>query len=951
MIRKLQGFGAKINAVDNGGNTIFHDAVLSPESSRHRSRESNPPTLTACLQLNLDFSAVNALGNTALHLAALRPLDKVWDFDFADVGRLDFLMQPELGIDIGARNYQGLTALHMAATMSEARVWKLVNAGADISATTPNGSTALHIAAQHGRSNCVGVLYELYLSKSLDINPSDNKGQTPLHAAVISRDLEAVKFLLKASADPQRQDHLGCTPLGLAIKAASSHTLNSQNNITSPNIVEEFVHGASPTCADTIQPTDDSGTTLYPLRSEDNEHAVAILKLLVEVCKDVPEQALQLLRSIHTEIAASPVIDSNKSPNIGPTLKRPNSESQYGEDDEEERIEEIATAVKKRDLSLFQKLLQHSSDAVAVIDKDGLSVSQIVAKIGSVPMMKALRPFINDINGFTPPLLYVACLRKECNLEMLELLLSFGANPNQLYTDERNGWFDMPVLIRGSHSVLHLLANGYFWWHASALSLLSHTRCNFDLSNSEGETALQIASRSDRQSKDKKPFWRNLCRESLYSIQRGAENATIPKQDTTTKEQQELVRAIYEEDVDKISSMLEAGIDPNTMVEYNEQLVLPLQAAADAWEESLLQECPNAQVPVIMELLLNHGADPHKEVKAKFRSAARSYESTIMTTVLHYACESNAPIKPFLKANIDLEARDAEGRTPLIAASMWYGYISQGGREQFGVDLIDAGANVNATNNDGETALHIQLQGEFYNQELLDSLLRAGATASVKDTQGNDPLYFALRHQYEEIEEKVGLLPRLIDAGADPLAEMRSEWHDNASGETVLHVLAADMAKFCCQDDSTGVHQYSSDCLFAQFKTVYERCVEAGCNREARDKKGNTPMHSFAMHFGGGSCAGTYHTAERTILKRDRYIDFIAKHDINALNDDGNGLLHLLAGNEDNATNADRVLLFRLLVDVGLDPRQENKSGNSPLDLAVARDKRQILELFEEKDN
>jgi hypothetical protein len=53
---------------------------------------------------------------------------------------------------------------------------------------------------------------------------------------------------------------------------------------------------------------------------------------------------------------------------------------------------------------------------------------------------------------------------------------------------------------------------------------------------------------------------------------------------------------------------------------------------------------------------------------------------------------------------------------------------------------------------------------------------------------------------------------------------------------------------------------------------------------------------------------------------------------------------------ENNARKGDGTALFRLLMDLGLDPSRENKLGVSALDVAAVCGKDEILALFEREN-
>ena len=80
--------------------------------------------------------------------------------------------------------------------------------------------------------------------------------------------------------------------------------------------------------------------------------------------------------------------------------------------------------------------------------------------------------------------------------------------------------------------------------------------------------------------------------------------------------------------------------------------------------------------------------------------------------------------------------------------------------------MIDAGADVNATDYKGETPLHEAAR--YGNAEVIAVLLKAGADVNARDGDGNDPLDFARKHSHTKV---ISILEKASGKTIDQLQE------------------------------------------------------------------------------------------------------------------------------------------------------------------------------------
>jgi ankyrin repeat protein len=151
--------------------------------------------------------------------------------------------------------YAGDTALHMAAAaFRRPMAMLLVAHGADCHAKNRLGAQPLHYAADtnHWEPAAQAETIEYLLSIGADPDALDKNGVAPLHRAVRTRSLPAVRALLDGGANPRAPNKSGSTPLHLAVQttgrggSGSDHARQQQTAI----ITLLMERGASPSDKD-----------------------------------------------------------------------------------------------------------------------------------------------------------------------------------------------------------------------------------------------------------------------------------------------------------------------------------------------------------------------------------------------------------------------------------------------------------------------------------------------------------------------------------------------------------------------------------------------------------------------------------------------------------------------------------------------------------------------------
>ena len=169
---------ANVNLADENGQTRLMLAA----------RFGDLPTVLALLSNGADINATDDDDQTALmfatkcgHLKVVRALLNV------------------PGIDINATSFNGITALHMAADLGEDdMVHALIEKGANVNITSSDGWTPLMFAAEYSHLTVVQALLN---APGIDINAKDIQQQTALYFAAARGKGDIAEALLANGAD------------------------------------------------------------------------------------------------------------------------------------------------------------------------------------------------------------------------------------------------------------------------------------------------------------------------------------------------------------------------------------------------------------------------------------------------------------------------------------------------------------------------------------------------------------------------------------------------------------------------------------------------------------------------------------------------------------------------------------------------------------------------------
>ncbi|KAM9113084.1 NF-kappa-B inhibitor beta [Pangshura tecta] len=185
-------------------------------------RAGEPPAVAPEAWLRHVLGFVTEDGDTALHLAVIHEHEAF----------LDSILQYMAGTEyLDLQNDLGQTALHVAVILGASNfVRKLMAAGAGLCMQERAGHTALHLACREGWRDCAQWLLASLSGHRpgegndacAQLDCTNYDGYTPLHVAVLRKDLEVVKLLVGAGADLNKAElSCGRSPLHLAVESQS----------------------------------------------------------------------------------------------------------------------------------------------------------------------------------------------------------------------------------------------------------------------------------------------------------------------------------------------------------------------------------------------------------------------------------------------------------------------------------------------------------------------------------------------------------------------------------------------------------------------------------------------------------------------------------------------------------------------------------------------------------
>ena len=309
--------------------------------------------------------------------------------------------------------------------------------------------------------------------------------------------------------------------------------------------------------------------------------------------------------------------------------------------------------------------------------------------------------------------------------------------------------------------------------------------------------------------------------------------------------------------------------------------------------------------PLVHGFLVAEVAGLLNELTGRNRRPARPSRAALS---LHEAVREGQldRVRELLASGVDPSAPDEAGTLPLLAAVT----APQRTRAKIVNELVQAGTPLDATDDDGRTALHLAAaENEI---DVVEALVNAGASTELRDREGHSPLVAACGNGQwaaAQVLLKLGV-PADAAEGTPPIHAAATAPGDEPAGVELLlrHGAAVDARGKLGRTALMGAAMRGN-------ALVVQALLDAGADINAQDHFGNTALMEAAR-------AGANAVLER-----------LAPLQPDTERRDKPGRTALLVAVSSRRASADTI---RLLLGMGADPKARNREGRQASELAIS---------------
>ena len=797
LVKMLLEAGADPNVTDEFGFTPLMRTVVSTSKSGVTTDVVSSIITVLCngkCSVNASFvpskpsdsSVQYCEGSTALHMA----IDE-WTVDELCVKAL-----VENGASLDARDIHGRTPLHIASMCGYHHLIKLLASSPESSHfKDDDGCTPLYYACKNSHLECIrifivhtpGVIGDLMKVANNDgttpLSVRTGSGGTILHVACDFGDINLVKKLLEAGADPNVTDEFGYTPLMRAVVSTQS----SKSVFTTGKSVYVLFSIITALCNSKCSvnvafvPSKPyvfyyEGSTALHMAIDGWLHDRLYIKLLIDNGAALDARDVHGCTPLH--IAS---IRGHHS-----LIKLLASSPEFFHFKDNDGCTPVYYACKNAHIECIREFMVQIPDVINDLMK-------VADNDGTTPLS------VRTVSGGT--ILHVACDKGDINL--VKKLLEVGADPNE--TDEFGFTPLMRVVLNTGVSDTDVssivtifcssncnvnatflpckLLHKYMQWkgttalHLAVYSSTVRSLCvralidngaRLDVTDAQGHTPLHIAGMRGHQSFIK------LLTPTIESFHLKDFDGCTPLYYACKNSHIECVREIMVQIPDDIGDLLKVankyGDPPLSVRSDNDQTILHvacekgdlsivkmvLEAGADPTVTDklgctpLYYACKNSHLECVREFMVQI-----PDVICDLMKVANKYGATPLSvranndqTILHVACEKGdlSIVKKVLEAGADPNSRDGSTFTPLMLAVQYVDDIKA-------VDIVailcefKCNLNIQASHfSRSLTALHLAC--ELGKETCVEILAAKGANILVRTKDGLTPLHLACKGGY-----------------------------------------------------------------------------------------------------------------------------------------------------------------------------------------------------------